>query len=136
MHAKQLLQSSTDHRGKTFDQYILPMCKSMIRAVGHRMAYDAAVDAHLDPCLLDVYVASVVKLDPGWYVQYGNYNLEAQRAFESEAIEAAHPFLDKWLSRSRVKEYVQGVPIISPQNWDAFVADLPMYETISAKARL
>ena len=30
------------------------------------MAYDA--DACLDP-VLDVYVASVVKLDHGWYVQ-------------------------------------------------------------------
>ena len=99
------------------------------------MAYDAAVDAHLDSCLIDLYVASVVKLDPGWYVQYDNYSLEAQRAFESEAVSTAYPLLEEWLSRSRVKDYVQDVPIISPQNWDAFVADLPKYGT-SLKARL
>ena len=62
------------------------------------MAYDA--DACLDP-VLDVYVASVVKLDHGWYVQCDNYSLEVQRVFDSEAIETADPFLIDWLSKFR-----------------------------------
>lgn len=111
------------------------MCRQMIRAIGYRMAYDAAVESHLDPRLINLYVASVIKLDSGWYVQHTDWNLNSQRTFESDAVEAAYPLLDEWLSQTRAKDYVRDVPIVSQENWNAFVANLPKHET-APKAHL
>jgi len=36
----------------------------MILAIGHRMAYEAAADMGVDPDLLALYEADVVKTDP------------------------------------------------------------------------
>ena len=32
-----------EHRSETFNRAILPLCQPLVEAIGHRMAYDAAV---------------------------------------------------------------------------------------------
>jgi hypothetical protein len=38
-----------------------------MQAIGHRMAYDAAIEAAVDPVLIDIYTSSVILSDSAWY---------------------------------------------------------------------
>ncbi|KAJ7183713.1 hypothetical protein C8R46DRAFT_939809, partial [Mycena filopes] len=106
-----------------FNRFILPRCEDVVRAIGHRMAYDAAVEAKLDPRITGLYEAAAVKLDSAWYISGASVSLADQRAMEDDALEAALPCLDQWLADTGVEDYVQ-VPILTPAHWEAFVAGL------------
>ena len=66
-----LLRQIKNHRSDSFNRLILPKCEVIVRAIGHRMAYDAAMDAGLSPTIIELYAASAIKLDSAWYVEHG-----------------------------------------------------------------
>ncbi|OQE96238.1 hypothetical protein PENNAL_c0001G08606 [Penicillium nalgiovense] len=70
------------HRSEAYNSRLLPHCRSLIPAIGHRMAYEAAVDMGVDPDLLALYEAGVVKTDSSWYVE--NLGLSRTDQFEME----------------------------------------------------
>ncbi|CAG7972795.1 unnamed protein product, partial [Penicillium nalgiovense] len=70
------------HRSEAYNSRLLPHCRSLILAIGHRMAYEAAVDMGVDPDLLALYEAGVVKTDSSWYVE--NLGLSRTDQFEME----------------------------------------------------
>ncbi|TCD65983.1 hypothetical protein EIP91_001930 [Steccherinum ochraceum] len=65
-----IMASSPISRSDTTNRLILPHCQPLVEAIGHRMAYEAAVSAGVSQDLIDMYLVSVVKLDAGWYIEY------------------------------------------------------------------
>ncbi|THH16516.1 hypothetical protein EW146_g4131 [Bondarzewia mesenterica] len=121
-----LLAGMRHHRSADFDLYILPECLSLIQAIGHRMVYDAAVAANLDACLVDLYVASCVKLDSAWYVEKLGVSRRAQRDMENKAIDAVYPRLEEFLDKLALDPYITA-PIFSEDRWERFVNSLPTF---------
>ncbi|KAJ7656464.1 hypothetical protein DFH06DRAFT_1298289 [Mycena polygramma] len=65
-----ILHQTGGHRSADFNNLVLPKSELIVRAIGHRMAYDAAVDAKLDPTITNLYLASTVPLDASWYAEH------------------------------------------------------------------
>ncbi|KAH8834131.1 acyl-CoA dehydrogenase NM domain-like protein [Flagelloscypha sp. PMI_526] len=126
---------STPSRGDGFSRHILPQCENLIRSIGYRMAYDAALMANVDPLLVDVFHSWAVRMDSAWYSEHAGFNVEAQRAAESSAIEAAYPKLDHWLSTSATAQFATDNPLVSGEAWDSLVDTLPVYND-TFRARL
>ncbi|KAJ6613726.1 acyl-CoA dehydrogenase NM domain-like protein [Mycena sp. CBHHK59/15] len=124
---QNVLRQTGGHRSADFNNVVLPKSELIARAIGHRMAYDAAVDANLDPRITGLYLASAVKLDAAWYAENADFGCAGQDAAENAAIMAALPCLDEWLVRTGAERYSQ-VPILSEANWKAFVDGLREYD--------
>ncbi|KAF7336121.1 Acyl-CoA dehydrogenase NM domain-like protein [Mycena venus] len=123
---KKIMERTDHHRGNLVNRFILPRCEAVVRAIGHRMAYDAAVSARLDSRIIALYETAAVKLDSAWYILGAGYPLSAQLADEDKALEDALPCLEQWLADTEVERYAQ-VPILSPAHWKAFVDGLPEF---------
>ncbi|KIK58697.1 hypothetical protein GYMLUDRAFT_74764 [Collybiopsis luxurians FD-317 M1] len=65
------LLSSTDNPVEAFSRHVLPRCLHVIKSIGHRMAYEAAVGSNVPACLVDMYLCHVIELDIAWYVEIG-----------------------------------------------------------------
>ncbi|KAA1477375.1 acyl-CoA dehydrogenase NM domain-like protein [Dentipellis sp. KUC8613] len=120
---KALLRRCGHHRSDEFNRLFLPSCENIVRAIGHRMAYDAAVDAGLDPTIVAVYLASAVKLDSAWYSEKAGFSRVSQALAEDKALSAALPHLEEWLSKLGVEAHVTA-PIVSDDRWNSFVGQL------------
>ncbi|KAL9708582.1 hypothetical protein Ac2012v2_008264 [Leucoagaricus gongylophorus] len=121
-----LLKNIGHHRALDFDRLVLPGCLPFVQAIGHRMAYDAAVSTGVDSCLIDLYVASCVKLDPSWYVERLGLSRLRQREMEATAIDRVFPRMEEFLSLMAVEPYIIA-PIVSDDRWAEYVASLPPY---------
>jgi hypothetical protein len=67
---QQILHQSGGHRSADFNNLVLPKSELIVGAIGHRMAYDATLDANLDNSVTDLYLTSVMALDPAWYAEH------------------------------------------------------------------
>jgi acyl-CoA oxidase len=90
------------------------------------MAYDAAVAENIEPAIVELYLASVVKMDAAWYAENG-LNRQAQRKMEDSAINAVLPHLSRYIEEMDVKPYITA-PIVSDASWAAFLNGLPRFE--------
>ncbi|KAJ7609319.1 hypothetical protein DFH06DRAFT_187211 [Mycena polygramma] len=124
---QKILHQAGGHRSANFNNLVLPKSELIVRAIGHRMAYDAAMDANLDPAITGLYLASAVTLDPAWYAEHTECVSARQDAAVNEAVTAALPYLDDWLERTDAAPYSQ-VPILSEGNWKKFVGGLREYK--------
>ena len=97
-----------------------------MEAIGHRMAYDAAVAAGVRPCLVGLYVANVVRLDAAWYAEHAGLGRAAQHDAAAAAHDAVLPLLGDLVREMDVFAYVNA-PIASDSAWDAFVAGLKVF---------
>lgn len=122
-------QISTDgnHRSVEFNNAILPRCQSLIEAIGHRMAYEAAVAAGIDSDLLTLFEADCILQDSSWYVQHAGLTREDVFERESRALTSVLPRLEALLEGTGAEEYVDA-PILSPTAWEAFEASLETFE--------
>lgn len=123
---REVVQNLAHHRSDDVNRLILPYCQPAMEAIGHRMAYDAAVAAGVRPCLIDLYVANVVKLDPAWYAEHAGLGRKAQQEMETRAQDQVLPLLGKLVKEMDVFPYVTA-PIISDDRWAAFVQDLKVF---------
>ncbi|KAI0819334.1 acyl-CoA dehydrogenase NM domain-like protein [Trametes gibbosa] len=124
---RALIHGVPHHRSAEVNRLILPHCQPAMEALGHRMAYDAAVAQGVRPALVDLYVASVVKLDAAWYAEHAGIGWEAQQAMETRAQDAVLPVLGELVKEMDVFPYVNA-PIVSDERWDAFVDGLATFE--------
>ncbi|ESK91894.1 acyl- oxidase [Moniliophthora roreri MCA 2997] len=122
----QLLYSVDDHRSDSFNCLILPQSQSAIEAIGHAMAYAAAVEAKLPQPILDVYECSVIRQDPAWYSEQAGLTRMDQRLREDAAISSAMPHLDDYLQDLQIENYVSA-PIVSDESWKSYALSLPTY---------
>lgn len=121
----ELLRSITDHRSDTFNSLILPQSQLAIEAVGHAMAYSAAVDANLPQPIIDLYECSVLRQDPAWYSEHGVSRMD-QRIREDAAVSSALPHLSYYLDNLGIENYVSA-PIVSDAAWKDYLSGLPVY---------
>jgi hypothetical protein len=124
---QQILRQSGGHRSADFNNLVLPKSELIVRAIGHRMAYDAALDANLDKSVTDLYLASAMALGSAWYAEHAGFGGAQQDAAMNKAVTAALPFLDEWLVRTGAEPYSQ-VPILSDTNWKQFTDGLREYK--------
>ncbi|TFY64942.1 hypothetical protein EVG20_g5770 [Dentipellis fragilis] len=120
---KALLRQCGHHRSDEFNRLFLPNCQKIVSAIGHRMAYDAAVDAGLDLSIVDVYLASAVALDSAWYSEKAGFSRASQALAEDKALSAALPHLEEWLAQLGIDAYIKA-PITSDSRWNSFVGQL------------
>ncbi|KAF5366570.1 hypothetical protein D9758_008981 [Tetrapyrgos nigripes] len=132
-HAASLLQENRDilsglesHRSEAFNNLILPQSQSVIEAIGHAMAYAAAVDANLPRPILDVYESLVIRQDPAWYSEQVGVSRTQQRLREDAAITDAFAHLELYLDELEIADYVSA-PILSDAAWKAYSSSLPTH---------
>ena len=111
------------HRDSEFNSLILPRCQPIVQAIGHRLAYEAALKASVDRDLLRLFKTGVMLHDPSWYVQHAGVNRESMFAEEAQALDSVLPQLDKLLNRTGAQPYCSA-PILSQDSWEAFVDQL------------
>lgn len=119
-----LMGIDSGHRSEAFNRLVLPLCQPLVEAIGHRMAYEAAMKAKVDQDLIDMYVANVLKHDASWYIEFGGLSRRAIAEKEDRAASALLPRLESLLEETGVGPYCQA-PIVSQKAWDAFVDTLP-----------
>ncbi|KAJ5614696.1 acyl-CoA dehydrogenase/oxidase, partial [Penicillium herquei] len=118
------------HRNVEFNNAILPRCLPLVEAIGHRMAFEAARNAGIDPDLLALYEAGVILQDSSWYVQHAGIAREEQFERESLALTACLPKLEQLLDGTGAKEFVTA-PILSDDAWAEFLSELKTFEPAS-----
>ncbi|KAJ7481909.1 acyl-CoA dehydrogenase NM domain-like protein [Mycena latifolia] len=123
---RDIISRSGKNRSQ-IDSLILPRCQDLMQAVGHRLAIDAARESGVEPLLIDLYVASVVKQDSAWYAEHADLSGSKQREMERETVEALSPKLGTLLGTLEAVRYVTA-PIISDEQWNSYVNALAMFD--------
>ncbi|KAJ7623599.1 acyl-CoA dehydrogenase NM domain-like protein [Roridomyces roridus] len=116
---------SNNHRSEDFNAKLLPRSKELVLAIGYRMAYEAALDARVDPLLIDLYQAGAILLDLAWYVENGVTSRQAATEAEEVALTLAFPHLDRFMEESGAEPFIHA-PIASGAAWDKYVDSLEL----------
>ncbi|KZV73040.1 acyl-CoA dehydrogenase NM domain-like protein [Peniophora sp. CONT] len=124
------LCTMANHRDAAFDRAILPRSLEFVSAIGQRMAYDAAVDAKVDQCLLDLFVAACMKKDAAFYVEKAGLSRAQQRKMEADAVDIVYERLEEFLAPMDLEPYITA-PIISEQKWNEYVRSIKTYGEVS-----
>lgn len=130
---RAVLNASSHHRSDEVNRMILPQCQTMIEAVGHRMAYDAAVASGVKPNLIELYVANCMKLDASWYIENAGFTRRTLADMEAKAIDAVLPDVGKLIDNMGVERWVTS-KIISDQRWNNFLDTCDVFEGQSSVA--
>ncbi|KAG5652552.1 hypothetical protein H0H81_004613 [Sphagnurus paluster] len=134
LHAHSLLEENKallksiegDHRSDSFNALILPQSQTVVEAIGHALAYSAALRSNLPKTILDVYECAVIRQDPAWYSEEGGLSRMEQRVREDTAISAMLPKLGTFLADLDIEKYVTA-PIVSDAQWKEYLAALPVH---------
>ncbi|UKZ78687.1 hypothetical protein TrVFT333_006433 [Trichoderma virens FT-333] len=127
--AMSLLGGYKAHRSDAFNNHVLPKCRSLIEAIGHRMAYEAAKDSGCNPAVLSLYEKICMSADLSWYTE----NLITTRSdFDrsvDEAYEDALPYLLHTLEEQKheLKDFIYA--LVTAQSFDIFVQGLKAYRS-------
>jgi acyl-CoA oxidase len=122
---KDLIKTFPDHRSEEYNSLILPQSQIIVEALGHALAYSAALHANMPRSILDLYECSVIRLDPAWYTEHGLSRM-SQRYREDDAISSALPNLSSFLDALHIENYVSA-PIVSDAAWKKYVFELPVH---------
>lgn len=124
-------EGSGSHRKPQIEAAILPLCVPLIQAIGHRMAYDTAIEASVDQNLIDIYLSSVILSDPAWYSEVNDPSIRLSRSEQLgrqlAACTEGVARLDEWLDKLEVEPYVLA-PIVSDEKWEAYEQTLETFE--------
>jgi hypothetical protein len=125
--------SSSSDLTQAFMQYVQPRSQLMVESIGHRMAYDAAVDQGVPKSLIDMYIVHAIKTDSAWYVEHGMFTRQNIARMEDGALSALLPQLDDSLTEleAEIGPYVNA-PITSDERWEEFSRILPVYSSPEA----
>ncbi|KAG6833146.1 hypothetical protein H0H87_010860 [Tephrocybe sp. NHM501043] len=134
LHASSLLEENVallksidgDYRSDSFNALILPQSQPVVEAIGHALAYSAALRANLPQPILDVYECAVIRQDSAWYSEEGGLSRLTQRRREDAAVSAMLPDLSSYLEQLEIAKYVQA-PIVTDAGWKDYLADLPIH---------
>ncbi|KAJ6190445.1 hypothetical protein N7519_000466 [Penicillium mononematosum] len=114
---------SGGHRGEDFDRLVLPRSQEFVEAMGHRIAYEAAIEAGVHSDLVALYEIWVILQDLGWFVQHTSLTRERMFQIEAERLSAVLPQLDTLLDATGAEPYCSA-PIVTQASWDHFVDQL------------
>ncbi|KDR72267.1 hypothetical protein GALMADRAFT_102021 [Galerina marginata CBS 339.88] len=122
-----LVKCGGNHRSEAFNNQLLMRSVALVEAIGHRMAYEAALAAGVDPLILRLYEAGAVLRDMVWYSENKLTTKQSILKIEDETLTSLFPSLDQLLEHSGVKSYAFAA-IISEDSWKKFVATLPVFK--------
>ncbi|TFY70717.1 hypothetical protein EVG20_g2294 [Dentipellis fragilis] len=125
-HLTKVLSQARNHRDARTEAILLPQCPTLIEAIGHRLAYDAAMQAGMDKDVVELYVASVMPYDAGWYSENLGIPCWEQKMQLLGAAKALYPQLEALLELLKVKSYATA-PIVSDQAWEGYVESLDTF---------
>jgi len=121
---------SASHRDLRAEAAVLPLCVPLMQAIGHRVAYDAAVEPPVDPALIDICLASVVLSNSAWYSGADGPAVHLSRSRQLEiqlnACTRGVVRLEEWLDKLEVEPYVLA-PVVSEEKWDAYEQKLETF---------
>lgn len=123
---KESLKRAKGHRTPEYNSLVLPRCRPMLLAIGQRMAYEAAVDAGVDPNFLALYEAGAVRNDSSWYVEQLRLSRASQYDMECQACDSVMSQLDRHLDELGMEPYCTA-PMLSPARWETFINTCPIY---------
>jgi hypothetical protein len=127
-HSNTLRGIAEGHRSDEFNRMLLPKAEETIAAIGYALAYDAAVRAGVEKSLLDIFVGSIIRLDPTWFLCEGGFSTaEDIDRFEDQAISAAVPHLDRYIESLGVNRFVTS-PLATEDGWTHYLPSLPKFE--------
>ena len=115
-----------DHRSDLFNSLILPQSQNVVEAIGHALAYSAALKAKLPQPVLDVYECAIVRQDPAWYSEEAGLSRIKQRTREDAAVSSMLPDLASYMSQLNIEKYVSA-PIVSDAAWKEYLESLPVH---------
>lgn len=137
LHERSLLLELSEtmknvaHDRDQINALILPRCQSLLEAIGHRSAFDAAVVNGVDHDIVELFVASIVALDPAWYTEVVGISREDQRAMLIKATQHVYPRLTELLDKLEVEPYIVA-PIVSDEGWRTYVQSLNTHGNLQA----
>ncbi|KAI0046889.1 acyl-CoA dehydrogenase NM domain-like protein [Auriscalpium vulgare] len=114
------------HRAPGFNTHILPHCRALVEAAGHRLAYDAARARGVPAPLVQLYVARALRHDAAWYAECAGLGTEAQDAMERDAQDAVLRRVDEFVGALPGPPFVTA-PIAGEAAWEVFVAGLELF---------
>jgi acyl-CoA oxidase len=117
---RAILTSSSSHRGQDVNRLVLPQCQPIMEAIGHRMAYDAAVAAGVQQDLVDLFVASAIKTDAVWYSENASFHRRDLVNIEAKALDAILPRLETLVRNMGIEPWITS-KIITQKAWDSFL---------------
>ncbi|KAH7922116.1 acyl-CoA dehydrogenase NM domain-like protein [Leucogyrophana mollusca] len=120
--------SNLSNFAEGFSAFVQPNAINMVQSIGHRMAYDAAIDQDVPRCLIDLYLCSAMKTDAAWYVERGALTRKEMAQMEGNALNAAFPRLEEFLQMMEVEPYITA-PVISDEHWEKFTEMLPIHSS-------
>lgn len=123
---KELKGISNGHRSEEYNTRILPHCHTLVKAIGNRLAYEAALDAGVEGDILDLYEAGVVLQSPDLGVEEIGIILSGQIYMERQAMNTLSRRLEQLLDSIGVEPYITA-PILTEESWEAFLDKLPHY---------
>ncbi|KAI3331466.1 putative acyl-CoA oxidase [Xylariaceae sp. AK1471] len=127
--AREMVESLLDkeHRGEEFNAHLLPRCRELVRATGHRMAYEAAaINDKITPEALKLFESICIKTDLSWYCQFEGLSRNTFLARDGKTAREALPLLKAFLSQDKPPG-VAMAPIMYEESWNEFIRDLPMF---------
>jgi hypothetical protein len=127
------LADATSHRDQSVDTTVLPLCQSLIEAIGTRLAYESAIGSLQDD-ILDLFVASNFRKDPAWYALNEGLDGGTQSRMETDAAKRLLPHIDMLLEMLEVEPYVVA-PIVSDERWHCYVNRLDTYGEMPTPTR-
>ncbi|KAL0572876.1 hypothetical protein V5O48_009088 [Marasmius crinis-equi] len=123
------------HRSEFANARVLPRARSLIEAIGCRMAYEAAFDAGVDPLLLRLFSIGCIERDLGWYVENGVISRHDFYKEESAVISQLLPTLNALVEECGMKPYITA-RICDGNGWKGFAEGLgPELEYTAAPVR-
>ncbi|EJD50431.1 hypothetical protein AURDEDRAFT_99960 [Auricularia subglabra TFB-10046 SS5] len=125
---RESMKSMSGHRSEEYNRLILPESPALVNAIGHRMAYDAAVSARVEPALVSLFEASSIRLNSAAFVELGIPRAR-QREMEATAVDAVYPQLENYLQDMGADDYVSA-PLVSLERWQNYVSSLPRWTPI------
>ncbi|KAH8669245.1 hypothetical protein BGZ61DRAFT_498083 [Ilyonectria robusta] len=122
-----------EHRGQAFNQHILPCCRPIAEAIGHRMAYEAARESGACPKVLRLYEHMCVGTD----FRHCSSDGHVLQAIGDAAVEAYDDVLADMLQslQNYEADAYTTAPIMSDQSWASFVDKMQSFKHPSDHAR-
>jgi len=127
------LADAASHRDQLADTTVLPLCQSLIEAIGARLAYEAAVGSLQDD-IMNLFVASNFRKDPAWYALNEGLDGGTQVRMETEAAKKLLPHIGMLLEMLEVEPYIVA-PIVSDEKWNCYVNKLDTYGEMAIPTR-
>lgn len=115
------------HRDPGFNSLILPQSEAALTALGHALAYSAALDAGVPKPLLDIFELMAIRMDEAWYVENAGLTQANNVEMVDHAVSTALPHVQEYVDALNMRKYVD-VPIQSDDTWDRWVETLRTHQ--------